>query len=335
MLGGRRAFDDSHIFQGLMEFEITHVTHYKYGHAAAEAYGEARLTPPNLDTQTVLSHRLVIDPEVPTSDYKDHFGNQVHFFSLPFRHKQLSVSNQAVVRTQAAPLPRESLELPVQEARQILSSAMTDIFEYLEATPAVQATRESVQWAKKYLAGNVPLGEGIQRLNAAIHTEFKYAKGVTQNSTPLATIWKNKEGVCQDFAHVELSILRTAGLPARYVCGYIETDPVRGPDGTVRRMVGAVATHAWIEVLVPGMKWVAIDPTNRQWTNERYVTVSYGRDQRDASPLRGTFKGSGGQNMKVRVIMKRRGGTKIGDTKGRPSGGGITSNIQHPTSNIQ
>lgn len=290
-----------------MEFEITHVTHYKYGHPAAEAYGEARLTPPNLPSQTVVSHRLVIDPEVPISGYTDHFGNRVDFFSLPFRHKTLHVSNQAVVRTHDVPLPAASLELPVQEARQILGSVMTDIFDYLQMTPAVQPTRESVQWAKKYLPGRAPLGECLQRLNEAICAEFKYKPGVTENSTPLAMIWKNKIGVCQDFAHVGLSILRTAGLPARYVCGYIETDPVRAPDGTARRMTGAVATHAWIEVLVPGMTWVAIDPTNRQWINERYVAVSFGRDQRDASPLRGTFKGSGGQNMKVRVIMKRRG----------------------------
>jgi len=303
-----------------MEFEITHVTHYKYGHPAAEAYGEARLKPPNLATQTVLSHRLLIDPEVPTSAYTDHFGNHVDFFSLPFRHKELYVTNQAVVRTQAVPLPAASLELPVQETRQILGSVMTDIFDYLQMTAAVQPAREAVQWARKYLPGSAALGEGLQLLNEAIHAEFKYKPGVTENSTPLATIWKNKIGVCQDFVHIGLSILRTAGVPARYVCGYIETDPVRAADGTVRRLVGAVATHAWIEVLVPGMTWVAIDPTNRQWINERYVAVSFGRDHRDASPLRGTFKGSGGQGMKARVLMKRRGSkaekTRVGSAAG-------------------
>jgi transglutaminase-like putative cysteine protease len=204
------------------------------------------------------------------------------------------------------PLPAASLELSVQETRQILGSMMTDIYDYLQMTPAVQSSRESVQWAKKYLPGNIHLGEGLQRLNEAIHTEFKYKPGFTENCTPLATIWKNRIGVCQDFAHIGLSILRMAGLPARYVCGYIETDPIRNADGSVRRMTGAVATHAWIEVLVPGMTWVAIDPTNRQWINERYVAVSFGRDMRDASPLRGTFKGSGGQGMKVKVFMKRR-----------------------------
>jgi transglutaminase-like putative cysteine protease len=106
---------------------------------------------------------------------------------------------------------------------------------------------------------------------------------------------------------VGLSILRTAGLPARYVCGYIETDP---PQPGEKALTGAVATHAWIEVLVPGMTWAAIDPTNRQWCNERYVAVSYGRDFRDATPLRGTFTGSGLQVMSVKVVMKRKGGKK-------------------------
>ncbi len=124
-----------------MEFEINHVTHYKYGHAAAEAYGEARLTPPELPTQTVLSHRVVIDPEVQTSSYADHFGNRVEFFSLPFRHKSLVVSNQLVMRTQPPVRPTASLELCVQEARQILGSALTDIFDFLQPTPVVEIGR--------------------------------------------------------------------------------------------------------------------------------------------------------------------------------------------------
>ncbi|HEX8312775.1 MAG TPA: transglutaminase family protein [Chthoniobacteraceae bacterium] len=290
-----------------MEFEITHVTHYRYGQPAAEAYGEARLTPPNLPSQTVVSHEVKIEPEVKTSSYTDHYGNRVDFFSLPFRHHKLLITNQAVVRTHPPPLPTGSLELTIQEARQILDSTLTDIFDFLQPTPVVVPGREALQWARKYLRGDAPLGSALESLNEAIHTEFKYRSGSTENSTPLTSIWKTKTGVCQDFAHIGLSILRTAGLPARYVCGYIETDPPRNPDGTLKRgLVGAVATHAWIEVLVPGMIWVAIDPTNRQWTNERYVAVSVGRDYRDATPLRGTFKGSGGQNMKVRVHMKRR-----------------------------
>ena len=287
-----------------MEFEITHTTLYKYGHAAAEAYGEARLTPPNRPTQSVLSHRIVIDPETPTTTYVDYYGNSVDFFSLPYRHKKLVVTNSAVVRTIPVERPAGSMELSVQEARQIFHSSMPDIFDYLQPTHIVETGKESVQWAKKFLRGDATLGEGLRQLNEAIHDSFDYKKGATDNQTTLSAIWKQKKGVCQDFAHLGLSILRTAGLPARYVCGYIETDPPKAGDG--KAMTGAVATHAWIEILVPGMTWVAIDPTNRQWCDERYVAVSFGRDSRDATPLRGTFKGSGGQTMNVKVSMKRR-----------------------------
>lgn len=264
------------------------------------------MTPPNLPCQRVISHKITLDPEVATSSYDDHFGNRVDFFSLPFRHDRLTVRNEIVVETFAPERPKESMSLSIQESRQIMNSALTDIFQFTQPTPVIEITRESVQWAKKYLCASLPIGEALVGLSNAIHTEFKYRTGSTDNTTPLATIWKKKEGVCQDFAHIGISILRAAGLPARYVCGYIETDPPRNPDGSIGRMTGAVATHAWIEALVPGMSWVAIDPTNRQWVNERYVAVSFGRDYRDASPLRGTFKGSGGQDMKVRVTMKRR-----------------------------
>jgi transglutaminase-like putative cysteine protease len=291
-----------------MEFEITHVTTYKYEQPAAEAYGEARLTPPNLPSQMVLSHKITIEPEVKYSSYQDYFGNSVDFFSVPFRHDRLTVKNSAVVVTAPPARYEASLTLSIQEARQVLNSRLAEIFHFTQPTPVIEITRESVQWAKKYLRTSAPLGASLEALTEAIHSEFKYKSGVTENTTPLATIWRKKVGVCQDFAHIGLSILRAAGLPARYVCGYIETDPSRNPDGTIRRLTGSVATHAWIEVLAPGMAWVALDPTNCQWVNERYVAVSFGRDYKDAAPLRGTFKGSGGQEMKVRVKMKRRNG---------------------------
>ena len=291
-----------------MEFKITHITTYRYGLAAAEAYGEARLTPPDLPTQKVVRHRVTIEPPAPTSTYKDHYGNTVAFFSLPFRHQKLVVSSQLLVRTAPPERPEESLQVTIQEALQIFSSAMPDIFEYLQPTPIVKiGGSDAIQWARRFLRGTFPLGEALPRLNEAIHDGFSYTKGVTENSTELSVIWKHRKGVCQDFVHIILSVLRTAGLPARYVCGYIEASPPRdAPDG--RRLVGAYATHAWVEVLVPGMAWVALDPTNRQWCNERYVAVSYGRDASDAAPLRGTFKGSGGQKLSAKVLMTRLSG---------------------------
>ena len=295
-----------------MEFEISHITDYSYQYAAAEAYLEARLTPPDLASQTVKSRKLVIEPAVKPSGYLDYFGNAVDFFSLPYRHKTLVITSKVEIETHAAPRPQEALDVSITEARQILSGQPTDVFDYLQPTEIVVKSRDSLQWARRYLAGHRPLGEALEALNLAVYQQFGYASGSTNNSTPLATIWEQKKGVCQDFTHVMLSVLRTAGLPARYVCGYIEavappSASAANPIGRAgRTLVGAIATHAWVEVLVPGMEWVALDPTNKQWCGERHITVSRGRDFRDATPVRGTFKGTGKQNMKVKVFVRRR-----------------------------
>lgn len=284
-----------------MLFEVVHTTDYRYREPVSEAYLEARLTPPHREEQEILSHRIEFLPDAGLSNYVDYFGNTTTFYSMTLRHERLTVTNRMTVRTRARKLIGEALDLSLAEARQILTSSLPDVFEYLQPTALVPTGGPATEWAKKYLRGNVPLGEALPALNREIHERFDYKPGSTELNTPLAVVWKMRAGVCQDFAHVMLSILRTAGLPARYVCGYIETDAPPGGG----RLVGAVATHAWVEVLLPGLQWAALDPTNNQWCGERHITVALGRDFEDASPVRGTFKGSGSQSMKVHVVMKR------------------------------
>ena len=158
-----------------------------------------------------------------------------------------------------------------------------------------------MEWARRLMPSDASLEQAFEALNRAVYEKFEYKPGATTNSTPLSAVWKQRAGVCQDFTHVMLSVLRTAGIPARYVCGYIESDPPADGSG----LVGSMATHAWVEALTPGMHWVALDPTNNQWCGPRHVTVAYGRDFEDATPVRGTFKASGSQNMKIKVSMKR------------------------------
>lgn len=284
-----------------MRFEILHTTDYRYDEPASEAYVEARLTPPSRPTQRIVAHDLTFRPAGPSSTYVDYFGNPASFYSMVKRHDHLRVSSSLLVDTSPPRLPSAALDLTIGEARQILSSLGTDIFDYLRASSAVPTGGEATVWGRRWLRSDAKLHAALEELNGAIHREFRYEPGSTGNSTPLAVIWKARAGVCQDFAHLMLSVLRTSGLPARYVCGYIETDP--SEEGY--RLTGAVATHAWVEVLVPGMDWVALDPTNDQWCGERHVAVSFGRDFADATPLRGTFKGCGGQDMTVKVLMKR------------------------------
>jgi transglutaminase-like putative cysteine protease len=288
-----------------MLFRVTHTTDYRYGEPVAEAYLELRLTPPNREMQAVREHRLMIEPVSRTSAYCDYFGNQVSFLSLPYRHTRLTIRSEGLIQTVSVPLPDENLDLTVQEARQILTGSLPFVFDYLQPTEMVKIGRESVQWAKRYLRGSTTLRQGLESLNNAIHENFQYRKGATNFSTDLSSIWRDRIGVCQDFAHIMLSVLRTGGLPSRYVCGYIETAPVRGENGESRRLIGSVATHAWVEVLVPGQQWVALDPTNNRWCSDQHICVSFGRDASEAAPIRGTFKGTGHQTMKVQVRVVR------------------------------
>lgn len=288
-----------------MLFEVSHTTSYRYSDPAMEAYLEVRLTPPESPRQQVLSHRIEFTPPTASlSDYDDYFGNKTTVYSMPLRHQHMKVANQLTVRTAACPLPVGALALTVAEARQILRSARTTVFDYIQPTAAVPLGTLATEWARNLVREGDPLGDCLERLNQEIHRKFKYRTGSTDNETPLETVWKTREGVCQDFAHIMLAVLRSSGLPCRYVCGYIESEPPPASPGS-KRLVGALSTHAWVEALVPGMDWVALDPTNNQWCGEQHIAVSTGRDYIDAAPVRGTFKGSASQIMKAHVTMRR------------------------------
>jgi transglutaminase-like putative cysteine protease len=300
-------------------FRVTHRTEYRYSTPVAEAHLELRLTPPTRENQQIKRFQLSLEPNTTFSEYDDYFGNRVAAVSLPFRHSRLNVRSEAVVETARPSLPQTSLELSVQEARQILHGALPFVFDYLQPTDMVRIGREAGQWARRYLRGRDNLKNGLEAVMRAVHANFKYRKGITNFRTDVTIIWKERAGVCQDFAHVMLSVLRTAGLPSRYVCGYIETASGLDPQPQGRRLIGSIATHAWVEVFLPGQIWVALDPTNNMWCNEQHIAVSFGRDAGEASPIRGTFKGSGTQRMKVQVRMRRLEGSRNGTDSHEPT----------------
>lgn len=285
-----------------MLFEVTHTTDYRYRDPAREAYIEARLTPLDNVRQRVLRHEVRFRPDAPLSNYIDFFGNTVHFYSMTLRHDRLTIWNRVWVETTDVPLPEPVLELSIAEARQIYASLLPQVFDYLEPTDVVEIGGMANEWVKRYLRPELSLKDALAGLNEAVFRKFAYEPGATEISTPVHEVWKLKKGVCQDFAHVMLSVLRTAGIPARYVCGYIESVP---PSENSPGLVGAVATHAWVEVFLPGMVWVALDPTNNCWCGPQHITMTFGRDYRDATPIRGTFKGSGEQVLKAQVLVKR------------------------------
>lgn len=286
-----------------MLFQINHRTEYRYHEPATEAYMELRLSPPETPWQIVREHAVRVLPHAAISEYTDFFGNRTGFLSMTHRHDHLAIVNELVVETRPREISGELLAITVGEARQVLGSMMTDVYDYLQGTEAAVVGGEAAAWSARFLPAKARLGEAFDALNSAIHREFEYVSGATTNETPLQEIWKNRRGVCQDFAHVMLSVLRTSGIPCRYVCGYIESHPPKNQDGGP--MVGALATHAWVEVLLPGGIWAAYDPTNNCRAGLQHVSVAFGRDFRDAAPVRGTFKTAGGQSLKVRVSMRR------------------------------
>lgn len=281
-----------------MVFSIRHRTEYRYSHPASEACLEARLTPPGLPWQEILAHEILVHPEAMRSEFVDPWGNRTVFFSMAARHEVLRVENILRVRTQPRMIPEEALQVSVAEARQLYNSRLFETFDYLQPSRSVPVGGFAKELAKKLFGGSACLGEALGALTSLIHSSFEYRPGATDVFTPLQEVWKRRAGVCQDFAHVALSVLRTAGIPCRYVCGYIEA-------GGPAALVGSLATHAWVEALLPGGYWAATDPTNNQWCGERHVTVAYGRDFDDAAPVRGTFKGSGQQRLSVKVRMTR------------------------------
>lgn len=285
-----------------MKFHITHNTEYQYHDPASDSFAELRICPQNSAGQTVFQRELTIDPAVPADRYEDYFGNQVEFFSIPFRHRHLHVSAWAEVETRPIPKPSIPLEVPVGEARQIYNSWQREVFDFLQPSYHVPLGEEIRALRARFCRSRQSLEEALLELNHWIFTNFTYRSGSTTINTPLHEVLRKRSGVCQDFSHLMLALLRANQIPARYVSGYIES---HDPTVTDPALVGAAASHAWVEVFLPGGTWYGLDPTNDQVVGERHVRVAVGRDYRDVAPLRGTFKGAHRHDLEVIVSVER------------------------------
>ncbi|MGB1126762.1 MAG: transglutaminase family protein [Opitutales bacterium] len=284
-----------------MHFNVSHTTEYAYEGAASESFAELRIWPQSNTAQTVLNRSLRIEPDTRVDHYVDYFGNNVEFFSIPHRHGELSVRAEAEVETFEVIPPEYVLDTPIGEARQVINSTRYQVFEYLQPTGLVPLDQHG-RIRKRFFPQAATLREALLGLNEWICKSFEYKSGVTDISTPIADVVKHRRGVCQDFANLMLAILRSNGIPARYVSGYIEAfDPDSGD-----KMVGAAASHAWVEVYLPGGIWWGLDPTNNQTAGQRHIVVAVGRDYHDVAPMRGTYKGANDQELKVMVSLERR-----------------------------
>lgn len=286
-------------------YEVRHVTAYTYTDDVTSSYGRACLRPRDTDDQLILGNDIRIDPQPETLiESTDMFGNYSHYFEVHTRHRALTVSKTTVVDVH-----RPEPDLVGLDRYRVADAATlrgeddpTLRAAYLLPSPLVTIGGPVEEYGRVALDADAPLGTALSNLVTAINTDFAYRKGATTVRTSLPELLQIGAGVCQDFAHLAIGCLRSFGLPARYVSGYLETMPPPGKP----KLVGSDATHAWVSVRLPGGKWLDLDPTNNCVADSRYVITGWGRDYRDVSPLRGIIFSEGGtSSLNVSVDVAR------------------------------
>lgn len=286
-----------------MKYQLTHRTKYNYEGSVTVSHHLARLVPRTLPGQLCPWHELEIHPvPVGSGVHIDSFGNTTAYFEIEGQHDELEVIARSLVEVFAAPSQNPGKTPSWESVRdachgeKLTPGSDAGIFRF--ASPMVPVGPDFAAYARPDFPSGRPVMEAVLALMGRIFKEFRFDPRATDVMTPVAEVLKKRAGVCQDFAHLMLACLRSLGLPARYVSGYLETAPPLGKP----RLVGADASHAWLSVFCgEAAGWVDVDPTNNMLPGERHITVAWGRDFSDVSPLRGVTIGAGGQRLQVAV----------------------------------
>ncbi|TRW90675.1 transglutaminase family protein [Candidatus Methylobacter oryzae] len=296
-----------------MKYRITHSTLYEYHQLVGLCQNEARLQPRDFWRQRCQSSRFEISPEPSDfSEREDFFGNRVAYFAIQQAHQRLMVTVVSEVET----FPKQSRDdlansITWEQAREQLQGnpgqaqnvcdELLDAKLFLLDSPMVVATDELAAYARNSFLPNRPLVQAVTDLMQRIHNDFTYDSSSTTIATPLSEVLQFRRGVCQDFAHLAIGCLRSFGIAARYVSGYLETLPLPGK----QRLVGADASHAWFAVYVPDAGWLEFDPTNNAVPFDQHITLAWGRDYADVTPLKGIAFGGGQHTLSVSVDVLR------------------------------
>jgi transglutaminase-like putative cysteine protease len=273
-----------------MTYRVVHRTEYRYDSDVSSSYGELYLLPRDVPGQVCRSSQVRIEPE--PYDYRqrqDFYGNRVAYFAVLEPHTELTVTAESTVDVERPNSVSLAIDQPwemVRDRLQLdLSADAFDARSFLLSSPKVAVSAAVAAYvAPSFLAGR-SLIEALAELTSRIHSDFAYKPGSTSVRTTLTELLERRQGVCQDFAHLAVGCLRSLGLAARYVSGYLDTARPGGKD----RVVGADVSHAWPSVFVPDAGWVDFDPTNDRFISDRYITNAYGRDYSDVSPLKGVI----------------------------------------------
>jgi transglutaminase-like putative cysteine protease len=283
-------------------YEISHTTTYDYADSVSVSHHLLRLAPRRTARQRCLSHELAIEPSpAASSAHCDYFGNTAHFIGVERPHTELVVKSRSRVAIGPSLVP-EPTETPAWEGvrarcRDDHSGQALEAHEFIYASPLVPAGADFTDYAAPSFAKHRPILDAVRELTRRIHADFKFDPTATTVTTPPQEVLKQRRGVCQDFAQFQIACLRSLGLPARYVSGYLETDPSPGQT----KLRGADASHAWLSFYCPGHGWIDVDPTNNCFPSLRHVTIGWGRDYSDVAPIQGVLVG--GQNQQSRVAV--------------------------------
>jgi transglutaminase-like putative cysteine protease len=284
-----------------MTYQILHRTLYEYAAPVTVSHHVARLEPRGTPAQEREQFSLKIFPE-PTlrKSRPDYFDNRLCFFSIQELHSRLEIIAHSRVSVQPHN-PGNEPSTPWNDVagmfRDPVSPEVVEPYQFIFDSPQASASFEFFDYASESFPKGTPLLTGVRDLTRRIYEDFKYDPKATTVATPLDEVWEKRRGVCQDFAHLGIACLRSLGLPARYVSGYLRTRPPEGKP----RLVGADASHAWFAIFCPGVGWADFDPTNNVQPSEEHITVAVGRDYADVSPVAGVITGGGAHQVKVSV----------------------------------
>jgi transglutaminase-like putative cysteine protease len=285
--------------------QVVHETRYDYAASVSLSQQKLHLTPRETEFQSYRSHYITVLPTpIELNPSLDYFGNACHYLSITEIHQQFVVRAESVVLLQARALPSFSMDwsevvTQLKYKGQAISKQELLATQFLFASPHVVLSQELRDYASTSFVSGRTVVEAALDLTQRIYADFKFDPKATDISTPIQQVLKMRRGVCQDFAHLMIGCLRSLGLAARYVSGYILTNP---PPGTPR-LIGADASHAWVSVYCPLAGWIDFDPTNRCVVDRDHITLAWGRDFSDISLLRGVMLGSGDQVLKVAVTV--------------------------------
>jgi transglutaminase-like putative cysteine protease len=285
-----------------VRYQITHTTRYEYVDAVTLSHNLVRLRPRDHRRQRSLHHELVISPTpAVTRERFDYFGNHVVWLSLQEPHTELTITAKSEVQVDLILQPdvkqgsswekvRDTL-LAAPDPRTLSARQVTFDSTYARRSP------ELAEYARPSFPVGQPFLQCVLDLTERVHRDFEFLPGSTRVGTPVLDVLRNRRGVCQDFAHLEMACLRSLGLPARYVSGYIATTPPPGQP----RLKGADSSHAWLSVFEPDFGWIDFDPTNGLMPSDSHITVAWARDYDDLCPVKGILVGGHRQRLKVSV----------------------------------